>query len=146
MFVVEEATKGDRGALNYRQEFVWEQKNLDTRTHSLWVPELYSLKQEKIQLRKICSTNFLNETVIDDRFAKDYLFDMETFDFYDICVKKGVKMFSCVRFVTDHVAPLNKTDQQLAETTNQLVQVQADLLDHYEKNKPVDLAELQATK
>jgi len=31
------------------------------------------------------------------------LYDMETYDFYDVCVKKNMASFSCVRFVTDWV-------------------------------------------
>jgi len=50
-------------------------------------------------------------TIIHQDFA-DYLFDMETFDFFDIC-GLNQSSFGCVRFVTDFVLPLNgKLDPQ----------------------------------
>lgn len=105
-FVIEEAVKGDRGVLNSKSEFTWESKKYVAKKHGVWPSEISALRERAIFGKKICSTNFLNENVIHESFAEDFLFDMETYDFYDVCTTKNLGRYVCVRFVTDYVCPL----------------------------------------
>jgi len=112
-FMVQLAVKGDRGKLDQNQKFVWDPTKKVECEHKLWGTEIHALGSRGINPKKTCSTNFLNTNVIDEVFTNGYLFDMETFDFFDICKKKGIKRYSCVRFVTDYVHPLSeKYDNQ----------------------------------
>lgn len=103
LFIVSEAVKGDRGKLDASQRFQWEKNKRAARNHHLWESELHALGVAQVTQKTTCSTNFLNATIIDKEFA-DSLFDMETYDF---CYKREVRMYSCVRFVTDYVSPLD---------------------------------------
>jgi hypothetical protein len=116
LFYITEAVKGDRGTLSTDLTFSWEIEKQTVRKHLLWDTECMVLKQKNVTSKKICSTNFLNSNVIDKHFETGYLFDMETFDFYDVCEKQGVKKYSCVRFVTDYVVPLGaRKDEHLKD-------------------------------
>jgi hypothetical protein len=106
VFLVDEAIKGDRGKLDETQRFEWDPEKETKRTHKFWDTEIHALQKVHVEKKKTCSTNFINDTIIDKRF-EGFLFDMETYDFYDICEKNQIKTFSCLRFVTDYVLPLN---------------------------------------
>ncbi|GAM28762.1 hypothetical protein SAMD00019534_119380 [Acytostelium subglobosum LB1] len=111
LHVVERAVKGDRGRLDARQLFTYEtdSKKITSRQHCLWPADMNSFHQSGMELRQACSTNFMNTNIITESF-KNYLFDMETFDFYDICTNQSISMYSCVRFVTDYVIDLGKSE------------------------------------
>ena len=110
VFLVEEAVKGDQGKLDKHQRFTWDPDKETKRLHKFWETEIHALHKLHVEKKRTCSTNFLNTTIIDQRFAEEYLFDMETYDFYDICQKNEIKKFSCLRFVTDYVLPLDKEE------------------------------------
>ncbi len=114
LFFVNSAVKGDRGTLDHNQIFHWNREKLEERDHRLWDTEQHQLSNHSVTSSKICSTNFLNSNVIDEHFANGFLFDMETFDFYDICSKNGIKNFSCVRFVTDYVLSLGSVEKSVS--------------------------------
>ena len=109
---------------------MWDKEKETTRQHRLWESEVHALQKFGVEKKKTCSTNFLNTTVIHQKFEKDYLFDMETYDFYDICKKNGIKKYSCIRFVTDYVLPLDteeSADQYFKHGYFELKKVQSQL-------------------
>ena len=123
IFFVETAVKGDRGKLDKDSNFSWINKadKIASRSHGLWKIDCDLLEHIKVSKRLICSTNFLNENCIDEKFEKEkFLFDMETYDFFDICHKEEVPRYGCIRFVTDFVLPL-PSDSPL-ESMDSLVQ------------------------
>lgn len=117
IFYVNEAFKGDRGVLNEKGEFSFDKRKLVSHRARIW-DDCFpgQLKKLAIEDRLCCSTNFLNVNIIEDDFA-ECLFDMETYDFYDICKGKGIKNYACFRFVTDYVVPKGLTK----ETVDQLI-------------------------
>lgn len=106
-FSITNAIKGDRGFLDCKQQFKIDSKKISEskRPHRLGKIETDQLEDFSITGKTICSTNFLNMTIIHEDFA-DCLFDMETYDFFDIC-RLNQSAFGCIRFVTDYVLPLN---------------------------------------
>jgi hypothetical protein len=97
MFEIKEATKGDRGYLSSSKLFEY---RLDKKLISNC-----NTTNSKFKIREIVSTNFLNENCIHDIF-KNKLFDMETYDFFQICSALDVQSYHCFRFVTDYVCNL----------------------------------------
>lgn len=111
LFYVEEAVKGDRGDLNEDQVFTFSKDKLTTKKAHLDAVEVHYLKENRVFPKNICSTNFLNMTII-DKYFKGYLFDMETYDFFAVC-ENGEDSYGCVRFVTDYVLPLNASKSEV---------------------------------
>jgi hypothetical protein len=95
-FVISEAIKGDRGILDSQNKFIFSEKKLVSKSHKMNKYLLFDLTEKKIS-----SSNFLNTAQYLPKKYNDYLFDMETFDFYDLCSSNNVECFSSVRFVTD---------------------------------------------
>jgi len=116
VFYVNSAFKGDRGVLNEKGEFSFNKMKLVTNEAKVWDDHflLGNLKNYNIESRMCCSTNFLNVNIIEDDFA-ECLFDMETYEFYDICKAKGIKNYACFRFVTDYVVPRGITCKDKVE-------------------------------
>ena len=106
MFYVKKAVKGDRGTLDKDSKF----KIRKDKFTKLNERKAKYYKKSYLQLNKkiCCSTNFLNKNIIDESF-KDYIFDMETFDFYDICGRLNISNYFSIRFVTDLVEDLDGT-------------------------------------
>jgi hypothetical protein len=111
-FYVSQAFKADRGTLDEHNRFHLRTDKLDHIDHKLRRDEEFFLQQAGLQAKKACCTNFLNETIIDKTFETGFVFDMETYDFYDVCKNTDQSGFTCVRFVTDHVRslPLHATN------------------------------------
>lgn len=90
MFVVEKAFKGDRGYLDLSSTFRLKEDKVSSRMQQMFPADRHALEalvQPPVQKRQACSTNFMNENTIAPQFSKSTLFDMETFDFFDLCSK-----------------------------------------------------------
>eukprot|EP01080_Neovahlkampfia_damariscottae_P012371 gene12371-6039_t len=81
IFVVDKYCKGDRGEIERAQ-----------------CPQKYS--SNTVKPKSICSLNFLNANIIDPTY-KNYLFDMETYDFFQVCEQYKLGNAYRFRFVTD---------------------------------------------
>jgi len=103
-FLVSKATKGDRGHLDENGHFALDTSKIMSKECHLLEPEKIHIKQLVSGAKAICSTNFLNLNIIHHSFQY-FLFDMETYDFFDVCSRNGVNHYGCVRFVTDYVMP-----------------------------------------
>uniref|UniRef100_A0A7S2ABH4 Uncharacterized protein n=1 Tax=Stereomyxa ramosa TaxID=1078864 RepID=A0A7S2ABH4_9EUKA len=102
MFLVKKAIKGDRGTLDSNNVFRIRKDKLLETNYKINHDDLLRLACDQ---KNIISTNFLNENIIDNSFEGN-LFDMETFDFYDICDTNDIKEYYSLRFVTDLVLPI----------------------------------------
>jgi len=94
---INNAHKVDRGYLDSDNKFRYRLDKTMQRPCKKTEDLLNNLKLNDFD---ICSMNFLNESYIDSSL-KDYLHDMETFDFYDICKATDRKCYLSIRFPTD---------------------------------------------
>ena len=99
MFAISTAIKGDRGKLDEVSKFT---RAIDKQINA--ASSMIS-KKSSFKTKDIVSINFFNENAIDKEF-NNCLFDMETYDFFEICRCNGVYNYSCFRFVTDYLLPM----------------------------------------
>jgi hypothetical protein len=130
LFHVKEATKLDRGRTSVDNTFSPRADKLLTERHELGTT--LQLLFGSLEERRTFSVNFLNEAqvvvAVDEReeqpsWNKEYagLYDMETYEFFQLCRSNDIKYFTCLRFVTDKVStfPAGKPDHfESASTLN----------------------------
>jgi hypothetical protein len=76
--------------------------NIPLKLDMIKIKTLYSSKSLlRFEKKKIVSTNhiYLSELISDP--YKDCLFDMETFDYFNVCKYSNIKNYSCLRFISD---------------------------------------------
>jgi hypothetical protein len=101
---IEKSFKIDRGILIKNNVFKIREDKITTREPKLdfLTKNYYEMLNTKniIKLKNSTSSNYIVDNLIDNKYI-NYVADMETYDFYDVCLKNNISQYYCVRFITD---------------------------------------------